>query len=213
MSTIADTARIHPGVRHGPDLIVQDFVIIGVPSSDDTTPATTIGKNAVLRSHTVIYAGNRIGDHFTTGHGVLVRESNTIGNHVSVGSHSIVEHHVTIGNGVRIHSNAFIPEYSILEDDAWIGPNVCLTNADHPKCPNAPDCFRGVTVRQGAKVGANATLLPGVVVGRGALVGAGAVVTKDVPDNAVVAGNPARVVRNVQDLVCPLDQTTHPYAE
>jgi acetyltransferase-like isoleucine patch superfamily enzyme len=180
-------------------------VIIGVPprgAAPGELP-TIIGPGAVIRSHTVIYAGNVIGARFQTGHGALLRECNTIGDDVSVGSHSVIEHHVTIEDGVRIHSQAFVPEYSTLRRGSWIGPGARLTNAPHPLCPDVPRCLKGPTLLPGAKIGANATLLPAVVIGEQALVGAGAVVTRDVPPGAVVAGNPARVVKHVRDLRCP----------
>jgi acetyltransferase-like isoleucine patch superfamily enzyme len=113
---------------------------------------------------------------------------------------SVIEHHVEIGDNVRIHTQAFIPEYSVLEEGCWIGPNVVLTNAKYPMSPGAKDRLAGPVIRKGAKIGANATLLPGVVIGENALVGAGAVVAHDVPPGAVVAGNPARVIRQVAEL-------------
>ncbi len=190
---------IYPGVIMEHALQVGAFVVLGEPF-DEHAHTTVIGDGARIRSHTVIYAGNRIGPHFQTGHGVLVRELNTIGNNVSIGSHSVVEHHVTIGNGVRIHSQAFVPEYTVLEDDAWIGPCVCLTNARYPRSTGVKEALKGVTVGRGAKIGAGAVILPGVVVGAGALVGAGAVVTRDVAPGAVVAGNAARVLKQVKDI-------------
>lgn len=201
-TTIAATAILHPNVSIGDGGRVDDFVVIGVPSSDTASGElrVTIGPDARIRSHTVVYAGNLIGARFQTGHGVLVRESNEIGDDVSVGSHSVIEHHVRIGNGARIHSNAFIPEFSIIEAGGWVGPNAVLTNAVYPLSPSAKSNLRGPHIREGAKIGANATLLPGVVVGRNALVGAGAVVVRDVPDGAVVVGNPAHVIRSVVDL-------------
>ncbi|MBM4432072.1 MAG: N-acetyltransferase, partial [Chloroflexi bacterium] len=144
--------------------------------------------------------GNVIGANFQTGHGVMIRELNEIGDNVSVGTHSIVEHHVRIGNNVHIHSNAFIPEYSVLEDSVWVGPNVVFTNALYPLSPNAKANLKGPHLLPGAKIGANATLLPGIVIGHNALVGAGAVVVRDVPDGKVVAGNPARIVNDVTNL-------------
>ena len=192
-------ARVFDRVLLGADATLGDFCIIGEPprGKRDGDLETRIGARALIRSHTVIYAGCVIGDDFETGHGALVREQNQIGDNVSIGSHAIIEHHVTIGNNVRLHSNVFVPEYSILEDDCWLGPNVVLTNARYPRSKNVKTRLQGVTIKRGARIGANATLLPGIVVGRDALVGAGAVVTRDVPDGAVVAGNPARVIKDI----------------
>lgn len=196
------TQKVYPNVRMAKDAELGDFVIIGMPPRGKKPGEleTVIGENAVIRSHTVIYAGNVIGNNFQTGHGVLIREENEIGENVSIGSHSVVEHHVKIGNGVRIHSQAFVPEFSVLEDGCWIGPNVVLTNARYPLSPEAKETLKGPIIRSGAKIGANATLLPGVVVGRNALVGAGAVVVEDVPDGKVMVGNPARVVKDVSEI-------------
>jgi len=189
-------------VHFGADIEIGDFVIVGVPPRGKAPGAlvTRIGPNALIRSHTVIYAGNVIGANFQTGHGVLIRELNEIGDDVSIGSHSIIEHHVKIDNRVRIHSNAFIPEYSILEEDTWVGPNVVFTNALYPLSPDAKQNLQGPHVLPGAKIGANATLLPGIVIGRNALVGAGAVVVHNVPDGKVVVGNPARIIKDVSEL-------------
>ncbi|HYU19626.1 MAG TPA: acyltransferase [Chloroflexota bacterium] len=209
----ATSSLIHAGVRIGPGAEIGPFCILGQPCPGETPGqrSTEIGRGAVIRSHTVIYAGNRIGDNFMTGHGALIREDNRIGDDVSVGSHSIVEHHVVIGNGVRVHSQAFIPEFSVLEDEAWIGPNVVLTNVPHPRCPKANECVKGPTIRRGAKIGANATLAPAIEIGIGALVGSGAMVVKSVPPGAVVAGNPARIVKSIDELTCPYDLIEHPY--
>ncbi len=119
---------------------------------------------------------------------------------MSIGSHSVVEHHVTIADRVRIHSNVFIPEYSVLDEGAWIGPCVVFTNALYPLSPDAKRTLKGPHVCAGAKIGANATLLPGITIGRNALVGAGAVVVNDVPDEKVVVGNPARIIKDVSEL-------------
>lgn len=192
---------IHPNVHLGRDHQIGEFVIIGVrPRDAEPGCETHIGDGALIRSHTVIYAGNSIGDNFQTGHSVLIRESNRIGDDVSIGSHSVIEHHLKIGNRVRIHSNVFIPEYSILEDDTWVGPNVVFTNAPYPLSPESKANLKGPHLMRGSKIGANATLLPGVIIGQNALVGAGAVVVRDVPDGKVVVGNPARIVNDVSEL-------------
>lgn len=174
-------------------------MIIGVQSGDASTAdaETSIGPNALIRSHTVIYAGTNIGSGFVTGHHATIREFCVIGSDVSIGTGSVVEHHVQIASGTRVHSLAFIPEFSVIEEDAWIGPGVFLTNAPYPKAEGAKESLLGPIIKREAKIGANATLLPGVVIGEKALVGAGAVVVRDVPPGAVVVGNPARVVNQI----------------
>ena len=116
------------------NVYIGAFCIIGVPPLHkvDGELETIIGDNATIRSHSVIYAGNKIGDNFSTGHHVAIREMNTIGNNVSIGSLSCIEHHIKIEDGVRIHSQVFVPEYSVLKMNCWLGPNVVLTNAKYP---------------------------------------------------------------------------------
>lgn len=194
--------KIYAGVEVGEDCVVEDYCILGVPPRGNEAGelVTVIGIGSHIRSHGVIYAGNRIGRNFQTGNKVNIRELNEIGDDVSIGTLSVVEHHVKIGNHVRIHTQVFVPEYSVLEDYAWLGPNVVLTNAKYPVSPGVKDSLKGPTIMVGAKIGANSTLLPGVVIGRNALVGAGSVVVRDVPDNAVVVGNPARIIKQIKDL-------------
>src|SRR3954468_20909732 len=197
-----NTSIVRANVTFGDGAVVEDFCIIGAPprGAKDGELPTLIGARAVIRSHTVIYAGNVIGSNFQTGNKVNIRETNKIGNNVSVGTLSVIEHHVEIADNVRIHTQVFIPEFSVLEEGCWIGPNVVFTNAKYPLSPGVKDQLAGPVIRRGAKIGANVTILPGVVVGENALVGAGAVVAKDVPAGAVVAGNPARVIRQVAEL-------------
>jgi acetyltransferase-like isoleucine patch superfamily enzyme len=199
---VVKTYRIHENVTLGEGSFVEDFCIVGSPPRGirDGELATTIGEGAMIRSHTVIYAGNAIGRHFQTGNKVNIRESNHIGDDVSVGTLSVIEHHVEIADNVRIHTQVFIPEFSVLEEGCWIGPNVVLTNAKYPLSPGVKDRLAGPVIRKGAKIGANATLLPGVIIGENALVGAGSVVVHDVPAGTVVAGNPARVIGQVSNL-------------
>jgi acetyltransferase-like isoleucine patch superfamily enzyme len=192
--TIAPTAIVFPGVEMGDGSSVEDYCIVGCPPRGRKPGElpTHIGRNAVIRAHAVIYAGNRIGDDFHCGNKANIREDNEIGHSVSIGTLSVVEHHVRIGNGVRIHTQAFIPEFSVLADRCWIGPNVVLTNAKFPNRPDTKLTLAGPLIDEEAVLGANCTILAGVHVGARAVVGAGAVVTRDVAEGRVVKGNPAR---------------------
>ncbi|MEM4267926.1 MAG: acyltransferase [Candidatus Woesearchaeota archaeon] len=193
---------IYKNVKIGKNSKIERFVIIGKPARGrkNGQDTTIIGDNAIIRSHTVIYAGNIIGNNLETGHGVLIRESNKIGDNVSVGSHSVIEFNTVIEDCVRIHSGAFIPEYSILKRGCWIGPSVVLTNAKYPKSRYTKKYLKGCIIEENAKVGANTTVLPGIRIGKNSLIGAGSVVTKDVPDNTVVAGNPAKKLKNIDEI-------------
>lgn len=190
---IAKTAIVYPNVKLGKNVVIEDYCIIGSPLRDGSEPETVIGDNAYIRSFTVIYAGNKIGNDFQTGNKANIRELNTIGNHVSIGTLSVIEHHVVIEDNVRIHTNAFIPEYSILKRGAWIGPHVVLTNAKVPLAPNAKENLKGPVIEEDAIIGANSTLSPGIVIHSQALVGSASNVTKDIDAKSVAYGHPARV--------------------
>lgn len=117
-----------------------------------------------------------------------------IGNDCNICAHTFIENDVLIGNRVTIKSGVYLWDGVTLEDDVFIGPCVAFTNDKKPRSKIYPEKFARIVVKKGASIGANATILPGIVIGEGAMVGAGAVVTKDVPANATVVGNPARIL-------------------
>jgi len=116
-----------------------------------------------------------------------------IGADCNVCDHTLIEGGVRIGDRVTIKSGVQIWEGVTLEDDVFVGPNATFANDRFPRSRRRPEKFAATRVEQGASIGANATILPGLVIGEGAMIGAGAVVTRDVPAYAVVAGNPGRV--------------------
>jgi len=193
---------IYPNVRIGSDSVIEEFSIIGTPpnTKDQDKFETFIDCGAKIRTHTVIYAGNSIGRNFHTGNKANIREQCQIGDNVSIGALSVVEHHVKIGNLVRIHSQVFIPEYTIIEDNVWIGPNVVFTNSKYPNSPNSKKNLKGCYIKKNVIIGANCTILPGITISEKAVIGAGAVVTKDVKSKTVVAGNPAKIINNIDNL-------------
>lgn len=175
--------------------------ILGHPTSNDHEAPLVLGAGVVVRSYAVLYQGATLGAGVHVGHGALVREGNVLGERVSVGSGAHLEPGNRVGDRSRIHSGAFLSS-AVVGDDVFIGPRVVFTDDPHPPCPRYLDCVRGPRVENGASIGANATLLPGVVIGAGALVGAGSVVTRSVGPGDVVVGNPARVVGRRDEMEC-----------
>jgi acetyltransferase-like isoleucine patch superfamily enzyme len=191
--------RKYPNVNLNGTVTIEDFVILGHPLRDQTQPNLTIGNKALIRSHSVIYAGTTIGEQFTSGHGILIRENCKIGNNVSIGSHTVIERDVIIEDRVRIHSNAFIPENTVIHHDAWIGPHAIFVNDPHPPCAK---CMKGPEIGAYAKIGANTTIMDHLTIGENSIIGAGAVVTESIPANSIAVGNPAKVMKSIQDLAC-----------
>jgi len=151
----------------------------------------SIGVFTKIWNHVKIMRGAIIGDNCILGKGVFI-DSN-----------------VKIGNKVKIQNNASIYEGVILEDEVFIGPHVCFTNDKWPRSTNKDGTLKGkgdwmitpTLVKRRASIGANSTIICGVTIGENAMVGAGSVVTKSVPDNTLVIGNPAKVFMNSLDKV------------
>jgi UDP-2-acetamido-3-amino-2,3-dideoxy-glucuronate N-acetyltransferase len=116
-----------------------------------------------------------------------------IGDDCNICDHVFIENDVVVGDRVTIKSGVQLWDGLRLEDDVFVGPNVTFTNDLRPRSRQWKDVFPVTTVRRGASVGANATILPGIIIGQNAMVGAGAVVTRSVPPHAIVVGNPARI--------------------
>ncbi len=116
-----------------------------------------------------------------------------IGTDCNLCDHVFIENDVIVGDRVTIKSGVQLWDGVRIEDDVFIGPNVTFTNDPFPRSKQHPEKYMTTLVQKGASIGANATLLPGITVGKNAMVGAGAVVTKDVPPNAILLGNPAKI--------------------
>lgn len=131
-----------------------------------------------------------------------------IGDNTKIGSFVEIRKQVRVGANVKIQAFVFIPEGVTVEDGVFLGPHVCFTNDRYPRAVGTDGVLLEAdewemiptTVKRGANIGANATIICGVTIGEFALVGAGAVVTRDVPDYAIVKGVPARVTGDVRTL-------------
>jgi acetyltransferase-like isoleucine patch superfamily enzyme len=168
-------------------------VTLGFPSRENIGrtgyAGSTIGKHAILRSGTIVYCDVVIGDNFQSGHNTLIREKTHIGNRTAIGTATVIDGNTRIGNDVSLQSMVYIPTDTTIGDHVFIGPNAVLTNDRYPPSRS----LKGPTIKTGAAIGANTTILPGVCIGEGAFVAAGSIVTRDVPDHMMAIGTPARI--------------------
>lgn len=130
-----------------------------------------------------------------------------IGKNCNIGSFVEIRKNVVIGNNCKIQAFAFIPEGVTIEDNVFIGPHACFTNDKYPRACKRDGSLMGpedwklekTLVKKGASIGANATILCGITIGENSMVAAGSVVTKSVPPNTLVRGNPAKIVGNIKE--------------
>ncbi|WP_312739404.1 DapH/DapD/GlmU-related protein [Cedecea neteri] len=127
----------------------------------------------------------------------VILKNARIGENCNICANSLIENDVVIGNNVTIKSGVYIWDGTRIEDNVFIGPCVVFTNDKFPRSKVYLDKYPEIVIKKNASIGANATILPGITIGENSMVGAGAVVTKDVPDNVVVVGNPAKIINKL----------------
>lgn len=125
---------------------------------------------------------------------VVVLSGARIGERCNINAHCFIENDVIIGDDVTVKCGVYLWDGVRVGNNVFIGPNATFTNDNFPRSKQYPESFSRTFIDDGASIGANAVILPGIRIGAGAMVGAGAVVTKDVPEGAVVIGNPAKIL-------------------
>jgi acetyltransferase-like isoleucine patch superfamily enzyme len=213
--TVGAYAVINGNVSLGDRSFVDSHTLVGATTADyyadpevyEPAPCR-IGRNAVIRSHGVVYSGVTIGHDFECGHHVTIREGTRVGDGVRIGTLCDVQPEATIGDYARLHSNVFVAARSTIEELTWLFPYVVLVDDPHPP---SDTCTKGPTIRKFAVVGAGSMVFPAVEIGEGAVVGAMSLVRGDVPPDALAVGVPARVVGTSADVVCREDRLDRVY--
>lgn len=211
--TIGDNCRIgynvviRKGTTIGDNVRIDDNTVIGkypmkatlsVFKEEKNLSPTHIGDNCLIGANTVIYIGSFISNNVLIADLASIRENTAIGEYTIVGRGVTVENYVRIGKRCKLESECYITAYSELEDYVFIAPGVVTSNDNYlGRTEERFKHFKGITVKKGGRIGANAIILPGIIIGEDALVAAGSVVTKDVSPRKVVMGSPARIIRDV----------------
>lgn len=143
----------------------------------------------------VVDQGASIGEGSKVWHFCHIMSGAVIGNDCILGQNCFVADGVRLGNGVKVQNNVSIYKGVVCEDEVFLGPSMVFTNVINPRSAiEKKEEFKTTIVKKGATIGANATIICGITIGSHAMIGAGAVITKDVPDHALVVGNPARQI-------------------
>jgi acetyltransferase-like isoleucine patch superfamily enzyme len=200
---------IHADTIIGNNVRIDDNSVIGkLPmkaalsaiTRDQQLPACRIEDMCIVGSLAVIYRGASLGTKVMVADMASVREDVAIGEYTIIGRGVTVENKVKIGKRCKVETEAYITALSEIEDGCFIAPEVTFTNDNFlGRTKERFKYHKGVTLKRGARVGANVTILPGISIGEDALVAAGSTVTRDAPSKKIVLGAPAKVWRDVPE--------------
>ena len=157
--------------------------------NNNNNNGNSVNRRKIAKVNNYVSKTAKIGKNVKIWHFAYVVDKTIIGDNVMVGSLSHIDYNVKIGDNTRIEGSVYIPPLTVIGNNVFIAPGATFTNDPYPMSPK----MIGVTVQDGAIIAARAVIKPGVTIGKNAVVGMGAVVTKDVPSETVVIGNPARI--------------------
>lgn len=206
---IGNNVVIHPGSRIGDNVRVDDNCVIGKqplssPRSIFKVPEglapAKIGSGCQIGANVVIYAQCEIGERNLIADLATIRENVRIGDLNIIGRNVAIENFVTIGSRNKFETNCYITAYSEIEDYCFVAPCVATSNDNYmARDPERFKHFKGITMKRGARIGVNCTILPGKVLEEDACVAGGSVVSRDVPAGKLVLGSPAKPLREVPE--------------
>lgn len=207
--SIGHNVIIYAGTKIGKNVMIQDNAVIGkqptraknsiLPEVKKLPPAV-IGDGTTLGTSSIIYANAELGEEVFVADLATIRERVTIGNQTIVGRGVSVENDCTVGEKCKLETNCYITAYSNLGNYVFVAPYVVTTNDNYmARSKERYDKFKGVTVKEGGRIGANALILPGKVIHEDGTVAAGSIVSRDVEQETLVVGSPAKPLRKVPD--------------
>lgn len=204
----------HNVVIHGPAVIgcnvrIDDNTVIGkqpmrsvnsIFKDEDKLPPVIIKDGCLIGAGVIIYGGAAIGEKVLVADLATVRENVSIGEKTIIGRGVAVENYCRVGSFCKLETNVYLTAYSEVEDYVFIAPGVVTSNDNFAaRSKERYNNFRGVTIKKGGRVGAQATILPGKVIYEDGFAAAGSVVTRDVEPGKIVAGSPAKVLKDVPE--------------
>lgn len=200
---------IHPGVRIGDNVRIDDQTVIGKQpmkaaisalTKEGSFPPTEIGDFCIIGTSVVLYVGCKLGKNMLVADFASIRENVEIGEYTIVGRGVTIEQRVSIGKRCKIETETYIAAITEIGDYCFIAPEVTFTNDNFVgRSKERFTYHKGATLKIGARIGANATILPGITIAEDGQVAAGSVVTRDVPAKKIVLGVPAKVFRDVPE--------------
>ena len=206
---IGNHVTIHEGTTIGDNVRIDDNTVIGkkpmkaansAVTKDSELPPTTIASNCIIGTNVIIYRGAEIAENVLIADLSTVRENVKIGKKTIVGRGVAIENFCNIGAYVKLETNVYVTAYSDIEDRVFIAPCVATSNDNYiGRTEERFKNFKGVIVKKGARIGVNATILPGKTIHEDALIAAGTLVTKDAPAKKIIAGMPGKVLRDVPE--------------
>ena len=196
-TTIASNVRIDDNTVIGKQPMRS---VNSIFKDEEKLPPAIIAEGCLIGAGVIIYCGCEIGEKTLVADLATVRENVTVGSKNIIGRGVAIENFCKVGSNCKLETNVYLTAYSEVEDNVFIAPGVVTSNDNFAaRSKERYKHFKGITVKKGARIGAQATILPGKIVNEDGFVAAGSVVTKDVEKEVIVAGNPAKELRKVPE--------------
>lgn len=206
---IGHNVVIHKGTKISANVRIDDNTVVGkqpmrsvnsIFKDEKEFPPAVISEGCLIGAGVIVYCGCEIGEKTLVADLATIRENVTIGSKTIIGRGTAVENFCKVGSNCKLETNVYLTAYSEVEDNVFIAPGVVTSNDNFAaRSKDRYKHFKGITVKRGGRIGAQATILPGKVINEDGFVAAGSTVTKDVEKETIVVGNPAKELRKVPE--------------